>query len=132
MRHLHSFVLYSDGFYTSPFGYKLCLRCNVAIEQGEEYLALYVHVMKGENDDSLKWPLQVGHVKIEPNYKTVYEHLVLEQIIPKLVPKLYDLTFFFYYLDNFTDFFCPSTNYLKNSRRIMHIHKNLGTQKILC
>lgn len=31
MRHSHSFVLYSKGFYTSPFGYRMCLRCNVAM-----------------------------------------------------------------------------------------------------
>ncbi len=58
MRHSHSFVLYSSGFYTSPFGYKLCLRCNVTIDKGEEYLGLFIHIMRGENDDVLKWPLQ--------------------------------------------------------------------------
>lgn len=56
MRHAHSFVLYSRGFYTSPFGYRLCLRCNVNLVDGEEHLGLYVHVMRGENDDILHWP----------------------------------------------------------------------------
>lgn len=58
MRNRHSFVIYSRGFYTSTFGYRLCLRCNISIIDGEEHLGLYVHMMRGENDDILQWPLQ--------------------------------------------------------------------------
>lgn len=59
MRHSHSYVLYSPSFYTSVFGYRLCLRCNVTIAQGnEEHLGLFIHVVRGENDDALRWPMQ--------------------------------------------------------------------------
>ena len=112
MRHSHSYVLYSPSFYTSVFGYRLCLRwdciftvprttvpnawsdnvgkwqnysmkihyidgdmlhwmifplyytysprCNVTIAQGnEEHLGLFIHVVRGDNDDALRWPMQV-------------------------------------------------------------------------
>ena len=60
MRHSHSYVLYSPSFYTSVFGYRLCLRCNVTIAQGnEEHLGLFIHVVRGDNDDTLRWPMQV-------------------------------------------------------------------------
>jgi len=65
-------TLYSNGFYTSPFGYKvelttfamifhiflkICLRCNVSrsAQDGVEYFGLFIHIMQGENDDSLRW-----------------------------------------------------------------------------
>lgn len=53
-------VLYSPGFYTSPFGYKVCLRCNVSMSRGEEHLDLFLHMMTSENDDNLDWPFNAG------------------------------------------------------------------------
>lgn len=47
MRHSHSTVFYSQGFYTAPFGYKMCLRCNININKGEEYLNIFIHLMPG-------------------------------------------------------------------------------------
>ena len=41
----------------------LC-RINVTIYLGEEYLAIFVHFMKGENDDILSWPWR-GNITIE-------------------------------------------------------------------
>ena len=83
MRNSHNFVIYSKGFYTSYYGYKVCLRSNiyfsegttnethnalcrinVTIYLGEEYLAIFVHFMKGENDDILSWPWR-GNITIE-------------------------------------------------------------------
>lgn len=90
MRHNHAFVLYSRGFYTSPFGYKvrsvidadksfdyhmqgsmfqLCLRCNVHIIGGEENLGLFIHLMRGDNDDILPWPFS-GKVIISMRKRT--------------------------------------------------------------
>ncbi|XP_063847110.1 TNF receptor-associated factor 6-like [Scylla paramamosain] len=55
-------VIHSPGFYTSPFGYKFCLRLNLTRGSGkgerggEEWLSLFIHGMQGENDDFLDWP----------------------------------------------------------------------------
>ena len=35
LRHNHNFVIYSKGFYTSCYGYKVCLRSNLYIAKGE-------------------------------------------------------------------------------------------------
>jgi hypothetical protein len=35
MRNCHSFVVYSKGFYTSVFEYKMCLKSNVYYAEGE-------------------------------------------------------------------------------------------------
>ena len=44
----------------SPTGYKICL-CIIANGEGpanKEYTSVLLHMMKGEFDDFLKWPLQ--------------------------------------------------------------------------
>ena len=48
----------SPAFYTSLYGYKLCLRINL---NGEDdgvgrYIALFVHMMQGDFDNYLDWP----------------------------------------------------------------------------
>ena len=57
-----STVMYSPGFYTSPYGYKLCLRINLnGLENGDgTYVALFVHVMRGDYDEHLEWPFSKG------------------------------------------------------------------------
>ena len=35
LRRNHNFVIYSKGFYTSYYGYKVCLRSNLYIAKGE-------------------------------------------------------------------------------------------------
>ncbi len=35
---------------------QVVLRCSVHISKGEEFLGLFVHLMKGVNDDVLAWP----------------------------------------------------------------------------
>ena len=52
---------YSQPFYSSPGGYKLCL-CVDANGDGDGKgtdMSVYIYLMKGENDDQLKWPF--GH-----------------------------------------------------------------------
>ena len=62
MRENPNYVVYSPDFYTSPtMGYRLCLRCNIHVVGEFEYLAIFLHVMAGADDDILDWPLQ-GHV----------------------------------------------------------------------
>ncbi|XP_013161562.1 PREDICTED: TNF receptor-associated factor 6-like [Papilio xuthus] len=48
-------MLYSPGFYTSPNGYRFCVRLNIS-PQNPLFFALHVHLMKTENDDCLEWP----------------------------------------------------------------------------
>ena len=57
---------YSDGFYTSPGGYKMSLNVIVnghGISKGI-YVSCYICLMPGEYDDTLEWPFQ-GEVTIE-------------------------------------------------------------------
>ena len=63
LRNNHNFLIYSKGFYTSFYGYKVCLRSNLYISEGEEHLGMFVHFMRGENDDVLEWPWR-GRVTI--------------------------------------------------------------------
>ena len=51
-------ALYSPALYTSLFGYKLCLRINLnGVDSGVgKHLALFVHMMQGDYDTTLKWP----------------------------------------------------------------------------
>ena len=51
---------YSSHFYTHPNGYKMCLRVNASGHGSGKgtHLSVFVHLMKGEFDDQLKWPFQ--------------------------------------------------------------------------
>ncbi|XP_038213525.1 TNF receptor-associated factor 6-like [Zerene cesonia] len=51
----HNKMLYSPGFYTSPNGYRFCVRLNIS-PLNPLCFALHVHLMKTENDDYLDWP----------------------------------------------------------------------------
>ncbi len=64
MRANREYVRYSDGFYTQPtLGYKLCLRANVHIIDGDEHLGIFVHFMRGEDDGLISWPF-VGKITV--------------------------------------------------------------------
>ena len=63
MRRSRSALLWSPPFYTSAFGYRVCLRCNVSIAGGEEHLGVFMHLVAGDNDDVVPWPFR-GHVVI--------------------------------------------------------------------
>jgi len=53
-------TLHSDGFYTSPFGYRMCIRINLnGIESGfNKYIALFIHFLHGDYDDIVEWPFR--------------------------------------------------------------------------
>ena len=51
---------YSPGFCTHTFGYKMCLRVYAnghGVGKGT-HVSVYLHLMKGENDDDLTWPIK--------------------------------------------------------------------------
>ena len=59
-------AFYSDLFYSSPSGYKLCLKvlANGEHDGKSTHLSVYLKVLKGPYDSSLKWPI-TGSVAFE-------------------------------------------------------------------
>ncbi len=53
-------VIHSPGFYSSYYGYKLCIRLNLnGIETAvNTHISLFIHFMQGENDNILHWPFK--------------------------------------------------------------------------
>ena len=51
---------YSPGFYTHTCGYKMCLSVDAnGRDTGEgTYVSVFLRLMKGENDDTLTWPIR--------------------------------------------------------------------------
>ena len=60
---------FSPPFYSHIAGYKMCL-CVYANGYGDgenKHVSVFVHLMRGESDDHLKWPFR-GHITIQlPN-----------------------------------------------------------------
>ena len=72
---------YSPGFYTHTCGYKMCLRVDAnGCGAGEgTHVSVYLHLMKGENDDALTWPITykctvtlLNQLKDEGHHKCVF------------------------------------------------------------
>ena len=59
-------VTYSPPFYSSPGGYKMCLRVYAkGFGDGKDtHVSVHVYLLRGENDDHLTWPF-TGTVEIE-------------------------------------------------------------------
>ncbi|XP_067637003.1 TNF receptor-associated factor 6 isoform X2 [Eurosta solidaginis] len=55
-------LLYSNDFYTTPYGYRFCARLNIQPEHAN-FLSLHVHLMKSENDFHLDWPFK-GRIRL--------------------------------------------------------------------
>ncbi|XP_019864071.1 PREDICTED: TNF receptor-associated factor 6-like [Amphimedon queenslandica] len=58
---------YSPSFYSHQEGYKLCLsgvRANGESEGSGTHLSIHIHLMRGDHDETLKWPVR-GKVKLE-------------------------------------------------------------------
>ena len=59
-------IVYSPAFYTSPGGYKMCIRVDTnggGVGKGT-HVSVYAYLMRGENDDNLPWPF-TGTVTVE-------------------------------------------------------------------
>ena len=57
---------YSPPFYTHPHGYKMCLNVyanGFGVWKGSD-VSVFVHMIKGEYDDSLKWPF-LGDITVQ-------------------------------------------------------------------
>ena len=59
-------VFYSQSFYTGIDGYNMCIKVHPnGVGDGKgTHVSVYTHILKGDNDDNLKWPL-IGTVKLE-------------------------------------------------------------------
>ena len=57
---------YSPWFYTHPRGYKMCLRvdANGYGVRKNSHISVYLYMMRGEYDDSLRWPFQ-GDITVQ-------------------------------------------------------------------
>ncbi|KAK5643924.1 hypothetical protein RI129_007769 [Pyrocoelia pectoralis] len=62
MRVNHQIMHYSPGFYTSPYGYKLCVRFNLSPKDPNS-IAILIHMMKTDHDNSLDWPFS-GRISV--------------------------------------------------------------------
>ena len=56
---------YSDPVYSHFGGYKMCLRVNANGHKGAKgtHVSVYTYLMRGDNDDNLKWPFK-GTIKV--------------------------------------------------------------------
>ena len=59
-------IVYSPGFYTSPGGYKMsiCVYANGNGDGNGTHVSVFSYLMRGENDDHLRWPF-TGTVTVE-------------------------------------------------------------------
>ena len=58
-------VWFSDPVYSHFGGYKMCLRvyANGCCEVKGTHVSVYIYLMRGDNDDNLKWPFK-GTIKV--------------------------------------------------------------------
>ena len=55
----------SPPFYTSPGGYKMCIKVHAdgSGDAADTHVSVYVYLMRGKNDDNLPWPF-TGEVTV--------------------------------------------------------------------
>ena len=56
-------IWHSPPFYTQEGGYKMCLRVDASNDSGT-HVSIWIHLMRGEFDDELKWPFR-GDVTVQ-------------------------------------------------------------------
>ena len=80
-------ALHSPAFYTSLYGYKLCLRINLnGVDSGVgRYIALFVHMMQGDYDSILEWPFtgRITLAILDQSEGTEFRQHVSETLIAK-------------------------------------------------
>ncbi|XP_067043174.1 TNF receptor-associated factor 6-like isoform X3 [Acropora muricata] len=80
-------ALHSPAFYTSLYGYKLCLRINLnGVDSGVgRYIALFVHMMQGDYDSILEWPFtgRITLTILDQSEGTEFRQHISETLIAK-------------------------------------------------
>lgn len=64
-------MIYSPESYTSPHGYRFCVRLNISAKY-PEFIGLHVHLMQSDNDYHLEWPFR-GRIKISMIHRNLNE-----------------------------------------------------------
>lgn len=64
-------MFYSGEAYTSPHGYRYCVRINIS-PKVKDFIGLHVHLMKSDNDFHLEWPFR-GRIKISMIHRNLNE-----------------------------------------------------------
>ncbi|CAH1124565.1 unnamed protein product [Ceutorhynchus assimilis] len=94
MRENPRLMHYSPGFYTNPYGYKLCLRINLS-PKDPNYLAILIHLMKSEHDQALDWPfcgrLTVTIVHPTQSFKNIKETMMSRSELQAFNRPVHDL-----------------------------------------
>lgn len=80
-------VLHSPAFYSSLYGYKMCVRVNlngVDTARGT-HMSIFVHFMQGEFDDVLDWPFEGKIILsvIDQNPICEIRHHIVETLLAK-------------------------------------------------
>lgn len=73
-------MFYSDDAYTSPHGYRYCVRINIS-PKVSDFIALHVHLMQSDNDYHLDWPFR-GRIKISmihPNLNETKHDIIMSK-----------------------------------------------------
>ncbi|KAK2569287.1 TNF receptor-associated factor 6 [Acropora cervicornis] len=80
-------AVHSPAFYTSLYGYKLCLRINLnGVDSGVgRYIALFVHMMQGDYDSILEWPFtgRITLTILDQSEGTEFRQHISETLIAK-------------------------------------------------
>lgn len=74
-------LFFSQGFYTSPVGYKICGRINVS-PHNDDQLALLIHLMKSPHDSALEWPFN-GRIHLSVIHPTNPDFTVSETMMSR-------------------------------------------------
>lgn len=85
-------VMYSPGFYTSPCGYKMCLRINLnGVKSGVgTHVALHVHMMRGDHDKHLEWPFSKGFtLSIVDQSEGSLQYHITKTVVTKPEPSVF-------------------------------------------
>lgn len=73
-------MFYSDDAYTTPHGYRYCVRINIS-PKVSDFIALHVHLMQSDNDYHLDWPFR-GRIKISmihPNLNETKNDIIMSK-----------------------------------------------------
>ena len=80
-------AIHSPAFYTSLYGYKLCMRINLnGVDSGVgKHVALFVHMMQGDYDTILEWPFtgRIALSILDQSDASEFRHHISETLVAK-------------------------------------------------
>ena len=80
-------AIHSPAFYTSLYGYKLCMRINLnGVDRGVgKHVALFVHMMQGDYDTILEWPFtgRIALSILDQSDASEFRHHISETLVAK-------------------------------------------------